>query len=116
MIDTPICENKLAGMAIIRTASNRKRELRILGHLARSSFDCPVKLYGCGLRGVRALGRIQEFHGCAAQSEQSDSLCSNMSRKETGASPENNPLAPAIAKFAYTSSYSVTLMARLTPG
>jgi hypothetical protein len=53
VIDTPNCANKLAGMAIIRTASNRKRELRILNHLARSSFDYPAEPCGCGLRGVK---------------------------------------------------------------
>src|SRR5208283_2037120 len=50
---TPNCANEAAGMASIRSVSNSKRIVRILNHLARSSFDCPVGLCGCGLRGVR---------------------------------------------------------------
>src|SRR5579863_2649745 len=52
-IDTPNCANDAAGMAKIRSVSNSKRIVRILNHLARSSFDCPVRPCRCGLRGVR---------------------------------------------------------------
>src|SRR5208282_929355 len=49
------------------------------------------------------------------------SLCntthfSKMHPKESGASPETNGLAPAIAKFARSWCYSVTLITRFTPG
>lgn len=53
MIETLNCANKLAGTASINTASNNKREIRILNHLAGSSFDCPIQRCGCGLRGVK---------------------------------------------------------------
>ena len=51
VIDTPNCANEAAGMAKIRAASNIKRIVRILNHLARSSFDCPVVPRCCGLSG-----------------------------------------------------------------
>src|SRR5208282_2819742 len=52
VIDTPNCANEMAGMASIRKARNNKRILRILNHLARSSFGCPVLPCCCGLRGT----------------------------------------------------------------
>jgi hypothetical protein len=52
-MDTPNCANEAAGMASIRNVSSSKRIVRIFNHLARSSFDCPVGLCLCGLRGLR---------------------------------------------------------------
>src|SRR5271169_6658072 len=74
MIDTPNCANEAAGMASIKKASNRKRVVRILNHLARSSFDCPVAPCCFGLRGLNGDASMQEFHGCAAKSEHYGSL------------------------------------------
>jgi hypothetical protein len=51
VIETPNCANEAADMAIIRRASDRKRMVRILNYLARSSFDCPVNLNCRELRG-----------------------------------------------------------------
>jgi hypothetical protein len=42
-MDTPNCANEAAGMASIRNVSSSKRIVRILNHLARSSFDCPIR-------------------------------------------------------------------------
>src|ERR1022692_743014 len=64
-MDTPNCANEAAGMASIRTASNSKRIVCILNHLARSSFDCPVLPCCCGLRGLRGLAssaRVPRMH------------------------------------------------------
>jgi len=41
MIDTPNCADNVAGMAIIRKASNSKRTLRILNHLAQIILRLP---------------------------------------------------------------------------
>src|SRR5271157_345674 len=62
VIDTPNCANEVAGMASMRKASNSKRILRILNHLARSSFDCPVLPCCCGLRGSNGDASMQGFH------------------------------------------------------
>ena|SRR5208282_5477689 len=62
MIDTPNCANEMAGMANIRKARNSKRILRILNHLARSSFGCPVLPCCCGLRGLNGDASMQAFH------------------------------------------------------
>src|SRR5208282_5104432 len=50
-MDTPNCANAATDMASIRSARDSKRILRILNHLARSSFGCPVLPCCCGLRG-----------------------------------------------------------------
>src|SRR5208337_5014571 len=97
VIDTPNCANRAAGRASIRTASNRKREVRILNHLARSSFDCPVQPCCCGLRGVRAMGQVQELHGCTEESDQSDSLCRNDAEEDSARAHEKE-LAPTMVK------------------
>jgi hypothetical protein len=54
-------------MASIRSASNSKWMVRILNHLARSSFDCPVVPCCCGLRGLNGDASMQGFHGCTAK-------------------------------------------------
>jgi len=70
--DTTNCANEVAGMAIVRRASINKRMVRILNHLARSSFDCPVVLAGCGLCGLKRATRHihkQGLQECIAESE-----------------------------------------------
>src|SRR5271165_7662605 len=53
VMDTPNCANEAAGTASIRTASNRKRILRMLNHLCQIILRLPEGLCCCGLRGVR---------------------------------------------------------------
>jgi hypothetical protein len=78
MIDTPNCANEATGMASIRSASNSKRIVRILNHLARSSFGCPVVPCCCGLRGLNGDASMQGFHGGTAKSVHYSSLFVNV--------------------------------------
>src|SRR5271168_1014797 len=120
VIDTPNCANKLAGTANIRTANNRKREVRILNHLARSSFDCPVEPCCCGLRGLRAMDvdrripRIRLLSLCNTThfGKHSGRKVARAQRKWTRADDRSSLIATVCLLWRY----SVTLMARLTPG
>src|SRR5208282_3793928 len=81
VIDTPNCANAAADMASIRSARDSKRILRILNHLASSSFDCPVVPCCCGLRGWNGGASMQGFHGGTAKSVHYSSLfreCSHL--------------------------------------
>src|SRR5580704_4601432 len=116
VIDTPNCANKLAGMAIIRTANNRKREVRILNHLARSSFDCPVKRCCCGLRGVRAMVVTQRFHEedcrvCAIRLTFQKRVRKKSARAQRQMDSRRRWLSSLCSR-----RYSVTLITRFTPG
>jgi hypothetical protein len=94
-IDTPNCANEATGMASIRSASNSKRIVRILNHLARSSFDCPVVPCRCGLRGLNGDASMQGFHGCTAKTVHYGSLFVNVPIKSAKRFfPEMTLLAP----------------------
>src|SRR5450756_1582250 len=75
----PNCASEVAGMASIRKANNSKRILRILKHLAGSSFDCPVLRCCCGLRGSNGDTSRQGFHGVPVKSVHKSSLLVNVS-------------------------------------
>src|SRR5690349_6785737 len=80
VIATPNCANAAAGIENIRTASNHNRMLRIVNHLARSSFDCPILPWCCGLRGLKGDVLLQGFHWDDSESVHYDSLL-GMSQK-----------------------------------
>jgi len=89
-------------MASIRKASNSKRILRILNHLARSSFGCPVLPCCCGLRGSNGDASMQGFHEGTAKTVHYGSLFVNIPIKSVKSIFPEMTLACAGKKAART--------------
>ena len=124
MMDTPNCAMEVAGMARIRKASNSKRMVRILNHLASSSFDCPVAPCGCELRGWRAPRRGKNSTRGVPSLFTSAHFSANdfvqePSRREMGkrkASERNMPVAADLDAVRSGSQFPAVNIDRLSSG